>query len=246
MGAVLKRIFVAAALVLIGAIAALGASYWSDVREARAKTPELVRLAFEQHGRQVERSDLSAEQLEILLAIEDPAFYRHRGVDLSTPGAGMTTITQGLVKQLYFPAGFRPGIAKIRQTLLAQHALDAQVSKDEQLALYLNVTYFGTVDGAPVHGLAAAARTYFGKSYEALTHDEFAALIAMTIAPNRLKPGGEASEARMVRVKRYLAGDVAPASVLDFDYTGRTQGSFGEEALMALLRLLVDAEPRAR
>ena len=45
----------------------------------------------------------------------------------------MTTISQGLVKVLYFPSGFRPGIAKIRQTLIAQYAFDASVSKQEQL-----------------------------------------------------------------------------------------------------------------
>lgn len=48
--------------------------------------------------RTLDISDLSAWQLDALLKIEDPAFYRHKGVDLKTPGAGLTTITQSLVK----------------------------------------------------------------------------------------------------------------------------------------------------
>ena len=46
----------------------------------------------------------------------------------------MTTISQGLVKVLYFPGGFRPGIAKVRQTLIAQYAFDPSVSNRSSLS----------------------------------------------------------------------------------------------------------------
>ena len=41
-------------------------------------------------------SDLTPRQLDILLKVEDPNFFNHHGVDFTTPGAGITTITQGL------------------------------------------------------------------------------------------------------------------------------------------------------
>lgn len=219
--------------------------YWSEVRQARADTPMLVESLRREHGRRVKASDLPAARIDILLRIEDPAFRRHTGVDLATPGAGMTTITQGLVKLLYFPEGFQQGIAKVRQTLIAAYALDRLVSKDEQLELYLNATYFGSVDGKPVHGLAEAAATYFRKSHLALSDDEFIALIGMTISPNTLKPGTPESAERVARIKAYLAGKVAPASVLDVEYVGKTRGSLAEEALMAFLRLVTEAAPAA-
>lgn len=62
-------------------------------------------------------TDLDRRQLSILLAMEDPGFYTHKGVDLKTPGAGLTTITQVLVKKLYFKE-FKPGLRKIKQILL--------------------------------------------------------------------------------------------------------------------------------
>jgi membrane peptidoglycan carboxypeptidase len=105
--------------------------YLNDVRIARRDTNTLVATALARSGPQLSLSDLSPERKKMLLAIEDPTFTYHHGVDLSTPGAGMTTLTQGLVKLLYFPEGFHPGIAKIRQTLIARYALNAIVSKDD-------------------------------------------------------------------------------------------------------------------
>lgn len=142
--------------------------YVNEVRVARRDTPALVKEAWQRYGKDLTLSDLTVRRKYVLLAVEDPAFYRHHGVDLHTPGAGMTTITQGLVKLLYFPGGFKQGIAKIRQTLIAQYALDALVSKDEQLALLLNLAYMGSRDGKPIHGFADAARFYFGKEFQAL------------------------------------------------------------------------------
>ncbi|MDG1288402.1 MAG: hypothetical protein P8O11_01595 [Lentibacter sp.] len=58
---------------------------------------------------------LGAERLEQLIKVQDPGFWEHGGIDLSTEGAGLTTISQSLSKRLGFDA-FRPGIGKIRQT----------------------------------------------------------------------------------------------------------------------------------
>lgn len=219
--------------------------YSREVRSARAETATLVKQAFDRFGRQVALKDVPAPKIHILLTIEDPKFRQHRGVDLATPGAGMTTITQGLTKLLYFPGGFQQGVAKIRQTLIAEYALDHLVSKDEQLELYLNATYFGSVNGRPVNGLAAASEAYFNKPFGEISDDEFIALIGMTISPDTLKPGTSNSTMRVARIKRYLTGEAVPASVLDFEYIGKQRGTAAEEALMAFLRLITHADPTA-
>jgi membrane peptidoglycan carboxypeptidase len=227
--------------VLIGLVLLVAGTvlyYWNEVRISQVQTTALVEAAFNQHGRIVTVKEMSPQRIATLLRIEDPAFMRHRGVDLTTPGAGMTTIAQGLVKQIYFPERFTPGIAKIKQTLIAQHALDALVPKNVQLELYLNITYFGTVSGKPVHGLSDAARVYFAKPHQQLLDDEFLSLIGMTVSPDTLKPGSDASAKRVERIKRYLNGQMVPASVMDFDYLGTTRGTVAEEALMVLLRLI--------
>ncbi len=238
-----KRVMVMVGLVCL-LMAGTVAYYWNDVREARLNTPKLTRDAFEKFGRSLAISDLSQERMDMLLRIEDPTFWINQGVDLETPGAGMTTIAQGLVKLLYFPDGFAPGIRKIRQTLIAQYAFDALVPKDEQLVLYLNATYFGSTGGKPVHGLESASQTYFGKSYGDLADDEFIALIGMTISPGNLKPGTPASAARVDAIRRYLSGEIAPKSVLDVEYSGKTSGTSLEEAFMSVLRLMTNADPR--
>lgn len=92
---------------VLGTVAVTTAVYYAnEVRVARSETPALMVAASSRYGTQVKLTDLTAERKAMLLAVEDPAFMRHHGVDLATPGAGMTTITQGLVKILYFPEGF--------------------------------------------------------------------------------------------------------------------------------------------
>jgi membrane peptidoglycan carboxypeptidase len=218
---------------------------WHQVRKARADTVVLVQQAFLTHGRQVTIKNMLPHHIEMLFKIEDPMFREHRGVDLATPGAGMTTITQGLVKLLYFPGGFQQGFDKIRQTLIAEYAFGDLVSKDEQLELYLNTTYFGSNAGQPVHGLAAASEFYFQKSYRELSDDDFITLIGMTISPDTLKPGTRGSVERVARIKRFLSGEVKPASVLDFEYVGKQGGTVAEEMLMSFLRLITHADPNA-
>lgn len=226
----------------VTAFALAGAYYVNEVRRARSETPALIAATWKTYGKQLKLDDLSADRLAMLLAVEDPAFSRHRGVDLTTPGAGMTTITQGLVKVIYFD-GFRQGVAKIRQTLIAQYALDSLVSKNDQLQLFLNICYLGTVNGRAVHGYAEAAQAFFGKEFGDLTDQEFLSLLAIHIHPARFKPGTVSNADRVERIRAYLSGRVRPAGLLDIEYTGKQHGKPAEEALMIFLRLITDAEP---
>ena len=83
--------------------------------KARIDTPRIIQKALHAGNIALKVSDLSPWQVHALLAVEDPSFYYHHGVDLKTPGQGITTITQGLVKIYYFDH-FKPGLAKLKQT----------------------------------------------------------------------------------------------------------------------------------
>lgn len=166
---------------IIGLIAITSIYYAYVVFDARASTVSKVTAAKSQLEEALSKSDLSDRQLKELLAIQDPRFYSHKGTDFL--GKRVTTITQSLVKFLYFER-FTPGIAKIKQSLIARFALDPLISKDEQLELFLDLTYFGHVDGAEVRGFGQAAKMYFGKSFKDLSDEEYLKILAMLSGPN--------------------------------------------------------------
>lgn len=165
-------------------------------------------------------ASLSPEQKEILLKVEDPGFYDHSGIDVSSPGQGMTTITQGLVKLLYFDP-FRPGFAKIEQSLIARFVLDRHLSKDQQLTLFINHAYLGARGSRQIHGFAEGSRAHFGKPFDALSRDEYIGLVGMLIGPNEFRPDNPgAYDERVARIKALLAGQCKPIGVFDPFYDG--------------------------
>ena len=189
--------------------------YAVEVFQAREHTKNKVRPLLQSPAMALKLGDLTKRQLDILLAVEDPAFSQHNGMDLSTPGAGLTTITQSLVKILYFKK-FQPGLAKIRQTLIAIFALDPLVSKKEQLTLYINLVGLG--QGA--RGFAAAAQKYFSKPFKALNEDEYISLVAMIVAPRtfNLKRHPERNAERVARIKKLISGRYQPKGLYDLYY----------------------------
>jgi membrane peptidoglycan carboxypeptidase len=208
---------------LLVLLARVVGAYTADVIVQRRATRALVDAALAGPGMTLRLADLSPRQKEILLTVEDPGFYRHHGIDLSTPGGGLTTITQGLVKIHYF-AHFRPGAAKIRQSLLARFALDPVVTKDEQLTLWINEVYLGEIDGQPVRGFDAGARAYYGRPFSALSEDEFLSLAATPIAPGvfDLHRHPERVANRVAAIKRVLSGAYKPRGLMDQYYGGET------------------------
>ena len=131
-----------------------------------------------------------------MLVAEDSAFWQHDGVDYDQLKESMevnlergefvrgaSTITQQLAKNLYLSPAKNP-IRKLRELLIARR-LEAELSKQRILELYLNVIEWG--DG--IYGAEAASRTYFGKPAADLGPQESALLAAAIINPRVLTPG---------------------------------------------------------
>jgi len=206
-------------LALILLILVAGYSLFVVVK-AYIETPAIISSALASNKMTLRLEDFSEEHLNDLLAVEDPGFYSHHGVDVWTPGAGYTTITQGLVKQLYFEH-FTPGLSKLKQTLIAL-VLDRRVDKKTQLLLFINSVYLGNVNGRDVNGFGDGAQVYFGKNFSELTRDEYLSLVAMIVAPNEynvMKQPEQNSE-RVRRIKRLLAGECKPLGFRDVYYEG--------------------------
>jgi len=182
------------------------------------ETPRIVSEILVSDKMVLRLEDFPDDYLHILLTVEDPNFYSHNGVDLSTPGAGITTIAQGIVKYHYFEH-FKPGIAKLKQSLIAL-VLNSRVDKNTQLRIFINTIYMGTLNGQRIGGFNDAARVYYGKSFSELTGNEYLSLVAMIVAPdgfNVQKHPAENAE-RVRRIKRLLGGECQPAGNSDVYY----------------------------
>ncbi|WP_164013443.1 monofunctional biosynthetic peptidoglycan transglycosylase [Pyxidicoccus trucidator] len=133
--------------------------------------------------------------VDAVLLSEDARFYQHEGVDWTEVensleqsvrqarlGRGASTLTQQLAKNLYLSTD-RSLLRKGKELLLARR-LEADLSKQRILALYMNVVEWG--DG--VYGIEAAAREHFGTSARALSVAQGAMLAGMLPAPRRWLP----------------------------------------------------------
>jgi membrane carboxypeptidase/penicillin-binding protein len=203
-------------LILLGAVMVY---YTVVVLKARADTPGIVEEVLASGRIKLQLSDLSDRQRAILLTVQDPNFYHHRGVDMQTPGAGVTTLTQGLVKFYYFDE-FKAGIPKIKQTLIARFAFDPLVPKERQLLMFINEVYLGHHHDKAVKGLEDGARYYYAKPFRDLSEAEYLGLVAMIRAPARfhvLKKPADNQE-RVIRIKKVLSGEYIPKDNSDFLY----------------------------
>lgn len=167
---------------------------------------------------QADREELNLPKARIdqLLKVEDPTFWTNKGVDLSSPGASLTTLSQSLGKRIFF-AHFRKGFDKGELMALTRFALYPRVTKERTLQAWLATAYFGTHRGRAVTGFADGARTWFRKPLTDLSDREYLSLVAMLVAPDRLKPGRDdaARAERVTRIKRLLAGQCRPTGLRD-------------------------------
>jgi membrane carboxypeptidase/penicillin-binding protein len=199
---------------LLGAIFAT-VYYASEVYSAYHYTNNEILPLEKSTDYPLQISSLTQRQLDILLTVEDPNFFEHHGVDITTPGRGITTITQSLVKHLYFD-NFKSGIAKIKQTLIAHFVLDALMSKEMQLKRFINTVYLGPES----IGFKQAAHYNFNKDFEQLTEDQYIALVAMIIAPTTfsIEIHPERNKDRVARIKKVISGEYIPKGLFDLYY----------------------------
>ncbi|WP_132985431.1 penicillin-binding protein 1C [Luteimonas terricola] len=166
--------------------------------------------------------------VEALLAYEDRWFRRHPGVNPVTllraawqaarSGrivSGGSTLTMQVARILEPHPRTLPG--KLRQMLRALQ-LEAHLSKDDILSLYLERAPFG----GTIEGVEAASWAYLGKPAARLSHAEAALLAVLPQAPTRLRPDRAPEAARRARDKvlqrmldqgRWSRAEVADARV---------------------------------
>lgn len=210
MGRRLRRTGAAlAALLTLGAAAAgaYGLTGWAD---ARADAPVLARRADSLIDSGKGPDGLGPERAAWLLAVQDPGFTDHGGVDMTTDGAGATTMTQSLSKRLAFDH-FTPGLGKIRQTGYAM-GLETRLTKDQIFALFLDTAQMGHGPGGWMTGFFNASQALYGQPPDQIDRGAFLGLVAVMIAPGRLSnlhPNEDMNE-RIDRIDRLVSGACIP------------------------------------
>jgi len=154
------------------------------------------------------------------VAAEDAHFFAHRGFDLPQIGRslevdlregrfarGGSTITQQLVKNAFLSQ--RRSLDRKLQEAILTWRVEATLDKDVILERYLNIVELGP----GVHGVAAAARHWFGVPVGELSAKEAAFLAALTPEPQtmsrriaaagRLDPVSAERVAVVLRAMRY-------------------------------------------
>lgn len=160
-------------------------------------------VLFDVHGN-VRRTVVPLDQISdyvkwATIAIEDQNFYTHHGVEPKAilrailtnlkdgnllTGQGGSTITQQVIKNALLTSDKKIS-RKVKEWVLAPR-LEAKMTKDEILELYLNeIPYGGTV-----YGVQEASRRFFGKDAKDLTLVESAYIAALPQAPTYFSPYG--------------------------------------------------------
>jgi monofunctional biosynthetic peptidoglycan transglycosylase len=139
-------------------------------------------------------SQISPNLQHAVLSAEDARFYQHRGFDwhqvqIAAEGdieggrtRGASTITQQLVKNLFFGTG-RSILRKGAEFTLVP-AAELVLGKRRILEIYLNVVEWGP----GIYGAEAACRYHYGISARNIDRDRAARLAAILPAPRRRRP----------------------------------------------------------
>lgn len=187
-----------------------------DVRVLRTQNPSTTAFIELRHRQAIDKGEeprrvqrwlnygrISPHLKRAVIVTEDAAFWDHGGVDFQQLKESMevnlermefergaSTITQQLAKNLYLSPDKNP-IRKGRELLIARR-LEAELSKQRILEIYLNVIEWGN----GIYGAEAAARTYFGKSAADLGPQESALLAGAISSPRAFDPARPSARLR--------------------------------------------------
>ena len=205
----------------------------------------------------IDKKDIPKVLRQAVVAAEDRRFYTHNGVDAvglvravrrdlqkGEAEQGASTITQQLVKAVYYPddatgaitdqsqnaakRNFNKVWRKLRIAVIANR-LDRQMTKEDVLFQYLSNIFLG--NGA--YGVGAASHVYFRKPVSQLTLSEAATLAGIIPAPSKYEPRGNRSNAEFKR-KATLR------QMLELEYISESEY---EEALSQELWVDTDGAP---
>jgi monofunctional glycosyltransferase len=195
----LLAVVIALALAWTLAAFALIALRWIDPPTTAVQTQRRFQAfihgtPYHKRYRFIPLKEISPELQHAVVAAEDARFYQHHGFDWheiqiaaeddleGSRSRGASTITQQLVKNLFFGTG-RSVLRKGAEFVLVPVA-ELILGKQRILELYLNVVEWGP----GIYGADAASHFHFEASARSLNRDHAARLAAILPSPLRRRP----------------------------------------------------------
>ena len=158
------------------------------------RSGDLIAQIGEQRRNPVKYEQIPLMVRQAFIAAEDDRFFDHHGFDwqgilrslfvnvTSGETQGGSTITMQAARSAFFTQ--EQTVRRKLQEAFVTYRLEREFTKEEILALYLNVIFFGQ----RAYGVAAAAETYFGKQLDDLTLGEAATLARVPQWPSKYNP----------------------------------------------------------
>jgi membrane peptidoglycan carboxypeptidase len=216
----------------------VNASQASTLYATQDGKPVVVAKFYHENRISVTYNEMSPNVRNAVIATEDPRFFQHNGVDFVSlfraaatsatrggNGPGGSTITMQYVKNSLVEAanltGDKDAIAaatavsidrKLREMRLAV-ALEQSASKQEILAGYLNLSFFGN----QINGIEAASNYYFGVKAKDLDIPQAALLAGMLKSPNDYKPDEPSNLDRAKGRRDYVINNMVDAGYISAD-----------------------------
>ena len=213
----------------------VNASQSSTLYATQAGEPIKVANFYHENRISVTYDDMSVNVRNAVVATEDPRFFEHGGVDvialiratltnaaMGGGGPGGSTITMQYVKNSLVEAanltGDKEAIEaarvptidrKLREIRLAI-ALEQEASKQDILAGYLNLSFFGN----QINGIEAASNYYFGVKAKDLDIPQAALLAGMLKSPNDYKPDTAENLDRAKNRRDYVINNMRDAGYI--------------------------------
>jgi penicillin-binding protein 1A len=186
-----------------------------------SRTGDLISQIGEERRYPVTYEQIPEVVRNAVLAAEDDRFFSHHGFDwmgitravisnvasADATGQGGSTITQQAARNMFLTLD-QTSRRKASEVFVT-FRMERDLSKEEILATYLNVAFFGHRS----YGIAAAAQTYYGKRLDQLTVGQTATLIGLLPSPSKYNP---ISSPSLAKVRRgYVLGRMVQLDYID-------------------------------
>ena len=198
-----------------------------DIDRLTLEPPLLATLNPGQRRRYVPLAAIPPLVVNAVLTIEDRRFYDHPGVDpIRAVGAlwtnifgdkpyleGASTLTQQIVKNTFLTPD-QTLRRKVQEQFMAV-VLESRFTKPQILELYLNDVTLGQRGPFEIHGVAEAARIFFGKDISNVSVAEAATIAGIIQLPSRYSPFRNPDRAKERR--NIVLREMASAGHIDED-----------------------------
>jgi penicillin-binding protein 1B len=181
-------------------VAKLTGSGGKPVSKIVLEAPLLAAFAPGEKRRYVPLAGIPRRMIDAVVAIEDRRFFEHPGVDpIGAVGAlitnlrgtkpylvGGSTLTQQIIKNTFLTPA-KTLRRKVHEQFMAV-VLESRFDKNKILELYLNDVSLGQRGPFAIHGVAEAARIFFGKDVTNVSLSEAATIAGLIQRPSQLSP----------------------------------------------------------